>query len=220
MVTVWDELKVVLARLADERPRALLGYPMPDVDEGRRPPFGIMLAPWAVAIAEDLHHRFGDDVHLTVGSLPYPPDPHHQRRPARQPAELLDPREVEAALDGAATVASGQTLHHGLLIGNHTSQALRIATNGTLTAAVVDPASGEVIGGFAGAQATPLVVFKVAPGARERIPLLIGTASSTPRLGYAIPAGAWGVQATLTLGDYPSSPYYRRTPVLPLTVTA
>lgn len=219
-MTVWDELKVVLARLADERPRVLLGYPMPNVDEGRRPPFRISLAPWAAAVAEDLHHRFGDDVHLTVGALPYPLDPHQRQRPVKQPAELLDPREVEAELDGAATVASGQTLHHGLLIGNRTGQALRIATNGTLTAAVVDPATGEVIGGFAGAQAIPLVVFKVAPGARERIPLLIGTASSTPRLGYTIPAGAWGIQATLTLGDYPSSPYYRRTPVLPLTVTA
>ena len=50
-------------------------------------------------------------------------------------------------------------------------------------------------------------MFEVASGARERIPLLIGTASSTPRLGYTIPAGTWGIQATLTLGNYPSDPY-------------
>jgi len=71
-VTVWDELKV-LVRLRDEQPRALQGYPMPEVDEGRYPPFSILLAAWATAVAEDLHRQFGDDVDLTVGALPSPP---------------------------------------------------------------------------------------------------------------------------------------------------
>jgi hypothetical protein len=76
-----------------------------------------------------------------------------------------------------------------------------------------------VVGGFAGFQALPLVIFRVAPGQTERIPLLIGTASSAPRLGYAIPPGAWGIQATLTLGPNPRDAPRRRTPVLPLTIT-
>lgn len=48
-VAVWDELKVVLARLRDEQPGTLMQYPMPEVDKGRRPPFVIGLAPWASA---------------------------------------------------------------------------------------------------------------------------------------------------------------------------
>jgi hypothetical protein len=36
-MAVWDELKVVLARLRDEQPAALMLYPMPEVDEGRQP---------------------------------------------------------------------------------------------------------------------------------------------------------------------------------------
>jgi len=36
-MAVWDELKVMLARLRDEQPGTLTGYPMPDVDEGRQP---------------------------------------------------------------------------------------------------------------------------------------------------------------------------------------
>ena len=110
---------------------------------------------------------------------------------------------------------SGQSLDHGLLLSNRSGQELQIATNGGLTAAVVDPATGEVVGGFAGFQTTGLVWFRVAPGATQRIPLLTGTASCTPRLGYMIPPEAWDIQVTLTLGDYPSSPYYRRTPRLP-----
>lgn len=91
---------------------------------------------------------------------------------------------------------------------------------GQVTAAVVDPATGEVAGGYAGWQTLPLVMFRVAPGETERVPLLIGTASSTARLGYAVPPGTWGVQATLSLAPDLRERIRRRTPVLPLTITA
>lgn len=220
-MAVWDELKVVLARLRHEQPEVLRSFPMPEVDEGRQPPFDIGLAAWATATAEDLHRRFGDDVCLTVGALPYPEGsrPRQSRPATRPPAELLDPKEVAVELGGPATVRSGHTLHHGLLITNHMREQLRITTNGMVTAAVIDQATGEVVGGYAGLQTLKGVLFLVAPGATERIPLLIGTASSTPRLGYAIPPGAWGIQVTLKLGDFLSNHQYRRTPVLPLAVT-
>jgi hypothetical protein len=143
-------------------------------------------------------------------------------------------------------VRSGYTLRHGLLLRNCTGRDLQIATNGQVTAVVLDPHTGEVAGGFAGFQTLPLIIVRVAPGQAERVPLLIGTASSTPRLGYAIPPGDWGIQATLTLvphpdteGPGPSRPGdahrqairaivdrpghdlpRRRTPILPLTITA
>jgi hypothetical protein len=40
-VEVWDELKVILARLRDEQPGALMSYPTLDADEARQPPFTI-----------------------------------------------------------------------------------------------------------------------------------------------------------------------------------
>jgi hypothetical protein len=117
-------------------------------------------------------------------------------------------------------VGSGHTLRHGLLLRNLTGRELQIATNGQVTATVVDPHTGEDVGGFAGFQNLPLVIFRVAPGQTGRVPLLIGTASFTPRLGYVIPPGDWGIQATLTLGPHPRDSPRRRTPVLPLTITA
>jgi len=117
-------------------------------------------------------------------------------------------------------VSSGHTLRHGLLVRNLTARELQIATNGQVTAAVVDPHTGEVVGGFAGFQPCPLIIFRVAPGQTERVPLLIGTASCTPRLGYTIPPGDWGIQATLTLGPHPRDSPRGRTPILPLTITA
>jgi hypothetical protein len=220
-MAAWDELKMVLARLRDEQPGALARYPDPSAAAGPPPPVPIALAPWAAAIAEDLYRRFGDGLELTVGALAYPPG----RRPTRppgpeQPAELLHPAEAGADLDGPAVVRSGHTLRHGLLLANRTGHELGIATNGQVTAVVVDPGSGEVVGGFCGAQTAPLVTFRVAPGQTGRIPLLIGTASFTPRLGYAIPAGDWGIRTTLTLGAGAGEPAQRRTPVLPLTVIA
>lgn len=220
-VTVWDELKPVLVRLRDQQPGTLMQYPMPDVDEGRQPPFTIKLASWAATTAEELHRQFGDYVDLTVGALPYPPGRQPRRPPATgQPPDLLDPQEIAAELDGPAVVSSGQTLRHGLLLRNLTDRELQIATNGQVTADVVDPHTGEVVGGFSGAQHLPLIIFRVAPGDTGRIPLLIGTASFMPRLGYTVPAGDWGIQATLTLGPNPSDSPRRRTPVLPLTITA
>lgn len=218
-MTAWEELKPVLARLRDQQPCALMHFPMPEADEGRQPPFEIRLAPWAAAIAEDLHRQFGDDVELMVGTLPYPPGRQQHPPAISQIPDLLDPQEIAVALNGPAVARSGRTLRHGLLLRNLTGHVFQIATNGQVTAAVVDPQTGEVVGGFSGAQTLPLVIFRVAPGQTEQIPLLIGTASFTPRLGYTVPTGKWGLQATLTLGPHPGDSPRRRTPVLPLTIT-
>jgi len=213
---VWDELKVVLVRLS-EQPGALTSFPMPEVDEGRVPPFRIDLAPWAVTTAEELHRQFGDDVELRVGALPYPPGPEPHPRPVTTPLpDLLDSREITVELDGPAVARSGHTLRHSLLVRNLSGRELQI---GPVTAAVVDPQTGEVVGGFSGWHTAALVIVRVAAGATEPIPLLIGTASSTPRLGYVVPAGEWGIQVTLSLGPDRDSPR-RRTPILPLTITA
>jgi hypothetical protein len=222
-MTAWDELRQALGHLVREQPGALLEFPDPDSERGQ-PPFPIRLAPLALAAAEDLHRRFGDDVLLTVGYLPYPPDrepdPALSRLSRQLPGEPLDPRETDVQLDGPAAVRSGQTLHHGLLVGNLTDRELTMATNGQVTAAVVDPQTGLVVGGFAGAQTLVRIDFHVVPGATKRIPLLIGTASVVPELGYTVPPGMWGIQIPLDLLRDGRTQERRRTPVLPLTITA
>ena len=219
-MTVWDELKPVIARLLEQQPGALTSYPAPDWDEGRIPPFKLRLAPRAAETAAELHRQFGEDVELTVGALPYPLG--RPERPRRAPVplpDLLDPREVAVELDGPAVVSYGNTLHHHLRVSNRSGGELQIATNGQVTAVVVDLQTSEVVGGYSGAQTLPLKVFRASPGTSVQIPLLIGTASYTPRLGYIVPAGEWGIRATLTLGPHPRDSPHRRTPILPLTIT-
>ena len=173
-MSVRDDLQQALAELRDEQPCPLTMSADPGPGAGNNPPFPIGLAPWATAAAKRLHDRFGDQVELTVGWLPYPPG-----RPARWPPQVsaagqplgrLNPAEVSVALDGPAVVRSGHNVIHGLLVANHTDHELQIATNGAITASVVNPETGEVVGGYAGWQTAPLVIFRVTPPRSPRQP--------------------------------------------------
>jgi hypothetical protein len=210
---LWTQLGPIIARLNTEQPLCVPSWGGESVG----------LAAWAVPVAEELHRQFGDQVELTVGRLRYPPD----RQPPPPPMSrglprLFDPGETEVELDGPAVVSSGHTLCHGLRLRNLGDRDLEVATNGRVTADVVDPGTGEVVGGYAGLALAVGRMFTAAPGQTTRIPLLIDTASSTLRLGYAVPPGHWGLQVTLTLGGWgsPGSPaLLRRTPILALTIT-
>jgi len=79
---------------------------------------------------------------------------------------------------------------------------------------VVDPRTGAVTGGYSGFVFTMLRSFTVPAGQTTRVPLLVATDSFLPDLGYAIPAGDWGVQATLD----PALGQAVRTPILPITI--
>ena len=57
-----------------------------------------------------------------------------------------------------------------MTVHNLTAGELQIATNGGVNASVVDPQTGDGVGGFSGAQITPLKVFRASPGESMRLP--------------------------------------------------
>lgn len=219
VMTTWDDLKVLLTELAADETRPLRGYPMPSVDEGRTSPFQISLAAWAVDVAADLDSRFGDDVVLTVGTLHFPsrtlrnPDGSIQLQPSPSVAALLTSDEAEVSLAGDVEVRSGRHLTTELRVRNRKQTEIELRTNGHLTAQVMDPSSRAVVGGYAGPQRMPLVLFRAEPGETIVVPLLVGTDSFESTLGYAVPPGLWAMEADLDFGDRK-----RRTPLLPLSV--
>lgn len=72
---------------------------------------------------------------------------------------------------------------------NLRGQALPVVTNGAMTAVVADPQTGLEAGRFAEPQITPVLMFLAAPGAIDRIRLLIGSASFPPDLDCTVPPG-------------------------------
>jgi hypothetical protein len=212
-VTTWDELKLLLVELAADERGPLRGYPMPSVDGGRTPPFQISLAAWAVDVATELDSRFGNDVVLTVGALRFPSRTLQHTRPSPSEDPLLGSDEAEVSLPSDVEVRTGRDLITELRIRNQALTKLGLRTNGKLTAWVLDPTTRAVVGGYSGAQRVPLRIFEVDSGESILVPLLVGTASFDPPLGYAVPPGHWAMEAVLNFGDH-----QRRTPLLPLLV--
>lgn len=216
-LATWDLLRHDLQRLQSTEPRVLRQYPTPEPGY-RRPPVHIHLSADAQSTAADLHRTYGNFVSLQVGALPYPHAAHSPSvtRPMARTddRETVNPAEMSVALEVPLAIGSGQTTTHGLMLTNLSDQDIRVHTNGNLTATIVDD-TGAAVGGYAGAQHLPLVIFTAGPSETVRIPVLVGTASYTSELGYAIPPGTWHLTAPMNLADG------RRlmTPALQLTIT-
>ncbi|HEX4433628.1 MAG TPA: hypothetical protein VH012_02285 [Acidimicrobiales bacterium] len=171
-------------------------------------------------VAARLQERYGAAVDLTVGFLHYPdcgfgdslaPPFASPDRPRLEPL----PQELSVTTDEPLEVASGANLASAIRFINEGPAEVVVRTNGHLTAVVIDPESKEAVGGYSGAQAMPLIRFSAPTGGSVEIPLLVGTASIVPGLGYAVPAGLWAIEISLALGDAGG----HRTPPIPLNVT-
>ena len=180
----------------------------------------VRLAADQEALAASLHERYGDAVELTVGVFPYPPSSEvddaavGDRATARPQLPLLPEDEFEVGLGGEIVVPSGGTVHGSLRLRNCGSAEVVIETNGGVTARVVDPETGDGVGGFFGLQMAPLITFRIPPGGTASIPLTVGTASSVRNLGYAIAPGRWAIEVPIQIegrGRF-------RTPQLPILI--
>ena len=179
-MAVRDELRVVLLEL--EGSGALHAYPDPRVDESRNPPFRIRLAPWATDAAEELHRQFGDDVASSL-SASFITRTRASGGSASIPNDIaeMDPAVMTVELDAPIVVASGHHTRGALRIHNKGTDPIVITTNGQVTAQVVDPRTGKVVGMFSGFQTLPGIYFRVAPDSTVVVPVLVGTPSVSPR---------------------------------------
>ncbi len=109
---------------------------------------------------------------------------------------------------------SGRNLRSVLRISDAGQEKIAIVTHGGVTARVVDPDTNETVGGYAGFQTMPRIKFRIGLGDSIEIPLLVGTASSVSRLGYAVPPGRGAIEVILNLEGKGSF----RTPLLPIIV--
>ncbi len=158
-------------------------------------------------LAQRLLDAYGDAVKLRVGFLSYP-DPtmtdtqapqHFQPAPEQPP--LLAAEELQVSVDEGLAVQSGGHLGTVLHVQYVGTQEMVVLTNGVVTAVTINPRTGSVVGGYEFAQHMPGIEFRIPPGDVVDIPLLVGTASTDPFLGYCVPPGRWAIEVSLNLQD-------------------
>jgi hypothetical protein len=193
----WESLRVDLQRLIAESPGAFLFGPNPDSERRYEKRIRIGLAAWATDIAAELHATYGNFVDLQVGAMRFPArellvNPHTLQlhgEPAEDAGFGVEPL-------APLTVRSGRHAHRDLLITNRTERTEVLITNGELSSAVTN-SSRAVVGRFAGPHTLARVGFEIAPQQTRPVPVLIGTASVVPELGYAVPPGQWTLVVVL-----------------------
>jgi hypothetical protein len=206
------ELGRALAQARMSVPGAVQGWGLGD---DKQPPT-VHIAAWADRLAAELHVQFPSLI-VTLGFRHYP-DPTKSRArkvyQAQSSTRTVESSRLLVALDGALTVQSGHSAEHGLLLTNVHRDSQTLDTNGRVIAYVVDPETHRTVGVSTTGQALPLVRFVIESGTTMRIPLLIGTDSVDPRLGFKVPPGTWLAQATLSISGRNAL-----TPLMPFTVS-
>jgi len=171
-------------------------------------------------LAATLLARYGDAAVLHVGAFPYPNinDAGREERHGtiRPEAPLIAMENLDVTIVGDLTVISGRTARGSLRFHNRSSREVILRTNGGVTARVLEPSSGEVVGGYGGFQTMALIEFRAPPGRSVTVPLLVGTTSFKRELGYAVPSGEWMIDAVVDLGEQGRF----RTPPFPIFIGA
>ncbi|WP_433164399.1 hypothetical protein [Kribbella sp. CA-247076] len=207
----WESLRVDLRRLREESPGALVAFPSPDSERSEKR-FQVELAAWAIDVAAALKAKYGSLVDLRVGAMTFPA---RQLWVSEYTRQLLDGLAEPTGLDveplSPLTIRSGRSTHEEVLVTNRTEQEQVLLTNGALTSAVTD-SSGAVVGLYVGPRTAARVGFAIEPHQSRPVPVLIGTASVVPDLGYAVPPGQWRLVIALLT-------YKRKMVSAPLEIT-
>ncbi|MFD7156876.1 hypothetical protein ACFV9C_19920 [Kribbella sp. NPDC059898] len=187
----WEGLRGELRRLIAEVSGALRAWPDPD-SEPARVPVRIMLAAWAADIAAGLQATYPEIVERQVGLDAVSGGGVDQACAAAGAAGRAGRGEIGIDVEGLAslTVRSGWDLRQDVLVRNRGDREQVLITNGELASVVTD-SSGRVVGEFAGPHPVSRVGFAVGAGESRPVPVLVGTASLVPELGYAVPPGQW-----------------------------
>jgi hypothetical protein len=206
------EAMLVEARQLSTEPRAFL---MSGIGRGR---LRLQLGADQESLAATLLQRFGDAVDLKVGSFAFPMTAESDVGPPLPTPDvtLISLEGVDVSLSHRVTVTSGRVADGSLDFSNYGTEEIALETNGVVTARILDPSTFDVVGGFVGAQAMPLVRFPIAPGEIVRVPLLVGAASFKRSLGYAVPPGDWMMDAIVKVHDRGD----RRVQPLPVEIVA
>jgi hypothetical protein len=190
----WESLRADLRRLLEESPDALMVFQDPDSEQRGRP-IHLELAAWATDFAAALNAKYGSLVDLRVGAMTFPAGQLWlKKRWYEHWYQLRGAPAEHAGLDveplSPLTIRTGRFAYRDVLVTNRAAYEQVLVTNGALASAVADN-SGAVVGLYVGPHSLARVGFAIEPHQSRPVPVLIGTASVVPDLGYAVPPGQW-----------------------------
>ena len=206
----WESLRVDLLRYLEEAPGTLVVAPNPHTEHrrGQERRFHIQLAAWASDIAGELHGKYGELVELQVGALTFPAkQPVWPGRLLQLPGEPAIAAGLIVETLAPLTIRSGYHARQDVVVTNQAAHEQILLTAGDLISAVID-STGRTVGRFVGPHNLPRIEFPIEAGQSRPVPVLIGTASLVPELGYAVPPGRWALRISLhtAAGFYLSEP--------------
>lgn len=165
----------------------------------------------AEALAAKLHERFGATLEIKLGALPYPLREDHEVRERRPPAVTADNPGIDVELRlTTPAVASGHDARGSLLMSNVTGRPFSFSTGVSLVGVLVDPVRDVVVG--TSTALWPLVALghRLPPHETRSMPVVIGTTSCDPSLGYVLPPGVYNAMVGLDI-DLSSGRDFERT---------
>jgi hypothetical protein len=163
------------------------------------------------SLAARLHVDYGSAVDITVGNFQYPPDspPRSSWRRPQFPVTSTRPKQNEAIIPNlevalhlsSPTVLAGKNGGGNVIFRNTGIAKIEFESGSPLVGEVVDPVTGETVGGFIGAIAGVGKVVSLSTDEETSIPFLFGTASFRIEMGYSLPPGEYLVSVQVPVSD-------------------
>ena len=150
------------------------------------------------SVAQDLVARYGDVVSITLGNLPYPASTGATSGATGAcTADVTGPTDLNGLRADLSfpnpTVHSGQDIGGTVTVTNTGNAPATFQSGSPLVGWVVQPGTTSVVASYTGGIAGVGVGGTLAPGESSEIPVLVGTASCGPGVGYALPPGQYDV---------------------------
>lgn len=147
-------------------------------------------------VAEDLHRRYGAELEIVYGSLPYPPPPGgYDACPPVPPPRAGE--GVVMALDVPdEPLTVGGRAHGDLVLRNTRPEPVSLEGGPYVTAEafLVDPATGRAVSGGLVPHSLSLGVLpghRVPPSGETRLPLHVSLLGCSTEVGYVVPDGRY-----------------------------
>ena len=158
----------------------------------------VQLRPDSESVARDLVARYGDNVSITLGNLPYPASTGGTSGAVEAcAADLSGPTDMNGLRADLTftdpTVHSGQDIDGTITVTNVGSEPATYQSGSPLVGWIVQPGTTNIVASYTGGIAGVGLGGTLAPGESSEIPVLVGTASCEPSVGYTLPPGQYEV---------------------------